>query len=333
MRKCTLKKGENMLEAKDISKTFIIKDKKFFSRKPKSKIEAVKEVSMQIRTGEIKSFVGVNGAGKTTLIRILSTQLKPDMGEVTIDGKNIYKGDCRSVKQIINVVNGGERNLYWRLSAVENLRYFGSLYYMDKFELSKRIEKYLNIVDLYKYKDIPVEKFSKGMKQRLQIARGLLNNPKYLFLDEPTLGLDLKGAKEIRKLIKNLAKEEDKGIVLTSHYLEDIEILSDYIYLLDNGMIIREGTIADIKTMNGMALYKFFLGNIQDVKFSELENISNCKVKSTNFQENTFIIEVENKELNTVIKVLIDRGVVINGIEIEDNYLENFILGEGIRSE
>ncbi|MEM5597276.1 ABC transporter ATP-binding protein [Niallia circulans] len=140
------------------------------------------------------------------------------------------------------MIAGGERMLYWRLTGSENLRYFGKLYQLSGLELEKRIAYLLDQVGLKEAKDIPVELYSKGMKQRLQIARGLINDPKYLFLDEPTLGLDAPVAKQLRGLVKNLAKQEDKGILLTSHYLEEVEELCDRIYIIEKGSIILDGT-------------------------------------------------------------------------------------------
>ena len=127
----------------------------------------------------------------------------------------------RWVKERINVISGGERNLYWRLTAIENLKYFGSLYGLSGVKLKEKIAELLKIVGLEEAEDIPVERYSKGMKQRLQIARGLINDPEYIFLDEPTLGLDIVIAKEIRTMIKELAQEGKKGVLLTTHYISE----------------------------------------------------------------------------------------------------------------
>lgn len=149
----------------------------------------------------------------------------------------------------INVISGGERNLYWRLTATENLQYFGSLYGLSGKELSERIRALLELVGITEAADTPVERYSKGMKQRLQIARGLINDPEYIFLDEPTLGLDIVIAKEIRKVVSELAEKENKGVLLTTHYISEAEELCDYIYVLDKGEIIAEGTKESLKEL------------------------------------------------------------------------------------
>ena len=236
-----------MIQAEHLSKTYVLKEKShLFGKKKVRQISAVRDISLEIPKGKITGVLGINGAGKTTTIRMLASLITPTSGSLTMDGVDAVKNHLW-VKERINVISGGERNLYWRLTAQENLRYFGSLYGIGKKELEERIGELLKTVGLEEAKDIPVERYSKGMKQRLQIARGLINEPEYLFLDEPTLGLDILIAKEIRELIHSLAKERGKGILLTTHYISEAEELCDYIYVLDQGQIIARGTKEELK--------------------------------------------------------------------------------------
>lgn len=236
-----------MIQAEHLSKEYILKEKKhLFGKKKERRIPAVRDISLEIPKGKITGVLGINGAGKTTTIRMLASLISPTSGTLTIDGVDAVKNHLW-VKERINMISGGERNLYWRLTAEENLQYFGSLYGIGGKELENRISELLNIVGLEEAKDIPVERYSKGMKQRLQIARGLINEPEYLFLDEPTLGLDILIAKEIRELIMALAKKREKGILLTTHYISEAEELCDYIYVLDQGQIIARGTKEELK--------------------------------------------------------------------------------------
>ena len=199
-----------MIQAEHLSKTYVLKEKShLFGKKKVRQISAVRDISLEIPKGKITGVLGINGAGKTTTIRMLASLITPTSGSLTMDGVDAVKNHLW-VKERINMISGGERNLYWRLTAQENLRYFGSLYGIGKKELEERIGELLKTVGLEEAKDIPVERYSKGMKQRLQIARGLINEPEYLFLDEPTLGLDILIAKEIRELIHSLAKERGK---------------------------------------------------------------------------------------------------------------------------
>ena len=236
-----------MIQAEHLSKTYVLKEKShLFGKKKVRQISAVRDISLEIPKGKITGVLGINGAGKTTTIRMLASLITPTSGSLTMDGVDAVKNHLW-VKERINMISGGERNLYWRLTAQENLRYFGSLYGIGKKELEERIGELLKTVGLEEAKDIPVERYSKGMKQRLQIARGPINEPQHLPLDEPTLGLDILIAKEIRELIHSLAKERGKGILLTTHYISEAEELCDYIYVLDQGQIIARGTKEELK--------------------------------------------------------------------------------------
>lgn len=238
-------KGEEMIEVKNLSKTYITKEKKGFFGGSRVAVEAVKGLNMTIRPGEITGLLGINGAGKTTTAKMLATLLDPTSGQILYDGVDSKRHE-KVIKGKVNMIAGGERMIYWRLTARENLYYFGSMYGLHGNMLKERIGHLLALVGLGEKADIPVEKFSKGMKQRLQIARGLINDPDYIFLDEPTLGLDVQIAKDMREFFMKLAKEEGKGILLTTHYMMEVEELCDYIYIMNKGELIKEGTVEDI---------------------------------------------------------------------------------------
>ncbi|PEI89619.1 ABC transporter [Bacillus pseudomycoides] len=230
-----------MIQAKQLVKRYELKEKVGFFRKKRRVVEAVNGLDLTIQKGEIVGLLGVNGAGKTTTIKMLATLLEPTSGAIEIDGIDSTKQDLL-VKKKINMIAGGERMLYWRLTGKENLQYFGSLYGLKGAELEERIQFLLGQVELKEAANTPVERYSKGMKQRLQIARGLINDPDYLFLDEPTLGLDAPVAKKLREMVYRLAKEQNKGILLTSHYLEEVEELCDHLYIIEKGRLLYEGT-------------------------------------------------------------------------------------------
>ena len=233
-----------MIRAENLKKDFIVKAGRGI-RKEKQVIHAVKDISLQIEKGRIVGLLGINGAGKTTTIKMLTTLLAPTAGTYFMEDIDAVKYPME-IKKRINMITGGERMIYWRLTAYENLWYYGQLYNVPNNILKCRIEELLVLVGLEGKQDIPVETFSKGMKQRLQIARGLINDPEYLFLDEPTIGLDAVVSKELRGHIKYLAQEKKKGILLTSHYMKEIEELCDYIYILSDGMLIKKGTVKEL---------------------------------------------------------------------------------------
>jgi len=208
-------------------------------------IEALKSLSFTIEKGEIFGLLGPNGAGKTTTIKILTTLLAPTQGEAKILGYNCF-GDESKIRPKINFVFGGERSLYWRLSAYDNLRYFGDLYKIPSKILKERIPHLIKLVGLQGREHERVESYSKGMKQRLQIARGLINDPEILFLDEPTIGLDPIGAKDLRNILL-LLKKQNKTILLTTHYMYEADELCDRIAIIDHGKLLDLGTPLELK--------------------------------------------------------------------------------------
>ena len=212
-------------------------------------IQALKGISFSVEKGEVFGLLGPNGAGKTTTIKILTTMLLPTSGKVTILGNDVSKA-TNKIRPRINFIFGGERSLYWRLSAYENLRYFSDLYKVDIKIQKKVIPELLELVGLSEKAHHKVETFSKGMKQRLQIARGLINKPEILFLDEPTIGLDPTSAIELRKIIKNLVSK-GTTILITTHYMQEAEELCDRVSIISDGQILAIGETSNLIKENG----------------------------------------------------------------------------------
>lgn len=218
--------------------------KSLFSRKQGQKeVVAVSDLNLEIEEGQVFGLLGINGAGKTSIVKMLSTLLEPTSGTALIGGYDIVR-QGQQVRQIVNMIAGGERMLYWRLTARENLRYFADLYHLKGALKEQRIAELLDLVGLTEAADKRVEQYSKGMKQRLQIARGLINNPQYIFMDEPTIGLDVAIAREIRGFIKDKLQ---RTILFTSHYMEEVEELCDVIAILHKGKIMEYGTTSLLK--------------------------------------------------------------------------------------
>jgi ABC-2 type transport system ATP-binding protein len=206
---------------------------------------AVDGLSLTIPAGRVTGLLGLNGAGKTTTIRILATLLRPTSGSATVDGLDVV-ADARAVRRRINLIAGGERMVYTRLTGRENLWYFGQLYDVPRAKLRGRIDELLALVGLSDAAGTLVERYSKGMRQRLSIARGLINEPAYLLLDEPTLGLDAPIARDLRKVVAGLAAS-GVGVLLTSHYLAEVEELCQHVYVISAGRLIAEGSAEDLK--------------------------------------------------------------------------------------
>jgi ABC-2 type transport system ATP-binding protein len=214
-------------------------------RREKTEVHAVRGVSFHIEAGELFGLLGPNGAGKTTTIKMLITLLLPTGGSARVLGHDVVT-DPRAVRRRIGYVFGGDRGLYERLSALDNLRYFSELYGVPPREQRRRIGALVEMVGLTGREKERVEGFSRGMRQRLHIARGLLHDPDVLFLDEPTIGIDPVGARELRATIGTL-KEQGKTILLTTHYMFEADELCDRIAVISSGRIVAEGTPATLK--------------------------------------------------------------------------------------
>src|SRR3954466_15564016 len=214
-------------------------------RRRVKEIEAVKGVSFEIEKGELFGLLGPNGAGKTTTIKMLITLLIPTSGTATVLGHDVVK-DPREVRKRIGYVFGGERGVYERLSGYDNLRYFAELYGVPPKTQKPRIEELLELVGLKGREHERTEGYSRGMKQRLHVARGLLHDPEVVFLDEPTIGLDPVGARELRATIGTLT-EAGKTILLTTHYMFEADALCDRIAVISKGEIVAEGTPDELK--------------------------------------------------------------------------------------
>ncbi len=214
-------------------------------RRSVKEVVAVDDVSFAIKEGELFGLLGPNGAGKTTTVKVLATLLIPNAGEVRVKGLDIVK-DANEIRKHIGFIFGGERGLYWRLSAIDNLRYFASLYHVDPEVSKKRIPYLLDMVGLNGRGDERVQGYSRGMKQRLHVARTLLHDPDILFLDEPTIGLDPVGAREFREVIRNLQSEK-KTILLTTHYMFEADSLCERVAVIDKGTIVALDTPSALK--------------------------------------------------------------------------------------
>jgi ABC-2 type transport system ATP-binding protein len=214
-------------------------------RRRRIKVEAVRGVSFAVRPGELFGLLGPNGAGKTTTIKMLITLLLPTAGGARVMGYDVVR-DTTEVRRRIGYVFGGDRGLYDRVSALDNLRYFAELYGVDPGEQKRRIGALLEMVGLTGREGEKVEGYSRGMRQRLHIARGLLHDPEVVFLDEPSIGLDPVGARELRQTVKSLV-DAGKTVLLTTHYMFEADALCDRIAVINDGKIVALGTGNDLK--------------------------------------------------------------------------------------
>ncbi|TCZ72296.1 ATP-binding cassette domain-containing protein [Paenibacillus albiflavus] len=236
-------------------------------------IEALSGISFNVQEGEIFGLLGPNGAGKTTMIKIMTTMLIPTSGKVSILGLNPVT-EYAQLRPQINFILGGERNLYWRLTAYQNLAYFADLYQIPRQQQKKRIADLLDLVELTDAAHQKVETFSKGMKQRLQIARGLINEPKILFLDEPSIGLDPYSARKLRDILRQL-KETGTTILLTTHYMYEADELCDRIAFIDKGKLVSIDSPNNLKaSSNHLSIIECKLAGPDPLNLDALHKLS-----------------------------------------------------------
>ena len=266
-----------------------------FRRKSKE-VVAVDDVSFEVHDGELFGLLGPNGAGKTTTVKVLATLLIPTGGEARVGGLDVVK-DAEKIRSRIGFIFGGERGLYWRLSALDNLRYFASLYNVEPEVSAKRIPYLIEMVGLKGREKERVEGYSRGMKQRLHIARSLIHDPEILFLDEPTIGLDPVGARELRQVVRNL-QDEKKTILLTTHYMFEADALCQRIAVINQGNIVAMDTPSELKKL------------VQDLSVIELEvfgvpdELLN-KLRTLKFVDN---VSVEDRDQKQALMVQTTRG-------------------------
>lgn len=233
----------NAIEADDLRRTY--HSRTGWLRPRRTSTEAVRGVSLAVREGELFGLLGPNGAGKTTTIKMLNTLLIPTAGAARVCGFDVVRETTR-VRRRIGYVFGGDRGLYERLSALDNLRYFAELYGVPYREQKARIGELLETVRLAGRELEKVEGYSRGMRQRLHIARGLLHRPKVLFLDEPSIGVDPVAARELRATVAELARN-GTTVLLTTHYMAEADELCDRIAVIAGGTIRALGTPDQLK--------------------------------------------------------------------------------------
>jgi ABC-2 type transport system ATP-binding protein len=231
------------IEAEDLRRTY--RSRTGWLRSDRTEIEAVRGVDFTVGRGELFGLLGPNGAGKTTTIKLLNTLLIPTSGSARVCGYDVV-ADTREVRRRIGYVFGGDRGLYDRLSGLDNLRYFAELYGVAPREQKRRIAELLELVKLTGRERERVEGYSRGMRQRLHIARGLLHSPEVLFLDEPSIGVDPVAARELRRTVTDLAAS-GTTVLLTTHYMAEADELCDRIAVIADGRIQALGTPAELR--------------------------------------------------------------------------------------
>ncbi|MBA7492438.1 Linearmycin resistance ATP-binding protein LnrL [subsurface metagenome] len=303
-----------MIETKNLTKKF-------------NGLIAVDHVSFNVKRGEIFGLLGPNGAGKTTTIRMLSTLTKPTEGTATVGGYDIVKDD-NEVRKLIGLVSE-KIIMYDRLTAKENLWFFGRLYDIPKVVLNKRIDELLGLVQLSNWKGSQVGTFSSGMRQRMNVIRGLLNMPEVLLLDEPTLGLDPQSSVEVREFIKKINRENKTTIILTTHMMVEADMLCDRIGIIDYGKIVALDTSKNLKKLVSGADTTILELEIANLNTNMISLIQTLKCVSSVSQDNATHIKVHangDEAFDTIIDAIRAEKGKINSVKNLEPSLEDVFL-------
>lgn len=313
----------SFIVVKNLNKTFkvlqrdsgLINAFKSLVKRNYKEIKAVDNISFNINKGEIASYIGPNGAGKSTTIKMLTGILKPDSGFISVDKLNPFNDRVKYVKNI-GVVFGQKSQLWWDIPVEDSFLLLKDIYKLDDKEYEKTKEELVELLNLKDFLKTPVRQLSLGQRMRCEIAASLLHNPKILFLDEPTIGLDAISKVAVRKFIKEINKKKKVTIILTSHDMSDIEALTNRIIVIGHGKILYDGSLNGIKK-------KFNKEKRLEIIYKKLDSIPSIKdVEVINKEKNKVLLNV-NMESNSISDVIRHYSKVC---EIEDvNVLENSI--------
>ena len=295
-------------------------------RRRTKEVTAVDGISFDVREGELFGLLGPNGAGKTTTVKMLTTLLIPTGGSATILGYDVVR-DAESIRPRIGFIFGGERGLYWRLSAKDNLRYFADLYHVDPDVAKRRLPMLLELVGLNGREDEKVEGYSRGMRQRLHVARCLLHDPQMLFLDEPTMGLDPVGARELRQVIRNLVAE-DKTVFMTTHYMFEADSLCARVAVINHGQIVALDTPEGLKRhVEDLSVIEVEVFGIAQEMVESLRQIPEVDTVSVEDRDQKQAVRVHSKLGSAIVPEIMRRldgnGVRLGRVTVREPTLED----------
>jgi len=321
---------QGTVKVNDLAKTYQTKQRKGLFKAEYSEVEALQGVSLDVRQGEIFGLLGPNGAGKTTLIKLLTTLLLPTSGEALVNGYHVER-EANAVRASVGCMLMGERGLYWKLTARENLIYFGALYHLSPQARARRAQEIIDLLDFSELADRTVETFSSGQKMKLAFGKALINDAPLLILDEPTNTLDVPSASELRATVRTL-NDAGKTIIYTTHIMAEAETLCDRVAIIDHGQLLAVGEVPELKASLGRDQVTRIEGVIPGRAAEAVRSLSmvrQASLTAVNGVSQLTVMSSNGKEtLSTLIDTLSRTGAVIQHISPEEVTLEDVFIAK-----
>ncbi|HKZ89059.1 MAG TPA: ABC transporter ATP-binding protein [Thermoplasmata archaeon] len=322
------------VETRDLTRIFSGKKRQRKRRKAEDggtgPVTALDRANLQIQEGELFGLLGPNGAGKTTLIKILATLLLPTSGQALVAGHDVAK-DVFPIRQRINMVSGGETSGYGLLTARENIWMFSQFYGVPSKVSKARIDELMHTFGLWEKRDARVRMLSSGQRQKMNMIRGFVTDPDILFLDEPTLGLDVNASRVIRDYVKNWVKgRRGKTVLLTTHYMMEADEMCDRIAIIDRGRILACDTPTNLKrTIRLDTTFRLEVDTLRDAtSFSSIRGVKNFSSRddiATNRTHLTFILEDE-APVAEILSRIMGQGAWVHSLQKSEPTLEDVFI-------
>jgi len=319
---------QGQVRIENLGKIYHTRQRKGLFKSVEGTVEALRDVSLEIRPGELFGLLGPNGAGKTTLIKCLTTLLLPTSGAAWVNGYALTRQD-NLIRATVGCMLMGERGLYWKLSGRENLEFFGALYHLTPAARKRRAAEIIDRLALDDIADRAVETYSSGQKMKLAFAKALINDAPLLILDEPTNTLDVPSARELRAVVRAL-NEQGKTVIYTTHIMAEAETLCDRVAIVDRGQVLALGTVPELKASLGREAVTRIEGVISGAAARAVEGlpgVSRAALGAVNGHNTLTVMAADARAvLPRLIEALTTHQAVVQKIVPEEVTLEDVFI-------